>query len=184
MFRPSKRQRTQQKHAASWIDSDTLTAIPTLADGVVETALATPHQEDLFLERFEKELVQRQGFLLARPNDPEWKATNLLKSRIVVGTNACTRAMGQSPRLVVLIQQAQALPWIHIPVLAKKRKIPLVLLSTKASPVLSRLLRVRNVTVLAFLPQKESAEQSDEEVSAHKALDSFVDYILEKTQRK
>ena len=197
MFRPSKRQRRQQNHPTCWLECETLTAVPTLSS-VVRTKPASAHMEELFLDRFEKEIGCH--FALTRATDEEGAKKEgerkFLKQRILVGTKACTKALQASPKtnkpslLVVLIatEHQYALPWVHIPVLANRQDIPLLLLSSAASKALTRMLRARSVTVMAFLPEDATANEEIEAAAAnavdgrklHKSLNSFVDFIVKK----
>lgn len=214
MFRPSKRQRKDQSHPTCWLDYPTLDAVIVEASSSSSgssAVVASPHVENLFLERFEQEMVKQCSFTASRSEETnnEFKR-QLLKQRIVVGTNACTRVLqlekstSSLPLLVVLVTQPTAkttcLPWVHIPIVTHQRGIPLLRLSEAASTRLSRLLRARHVSVLAFLPAKNDTSRSkcssnttnksddqnssDAEKELHAAVDSFVDFILKKTSQQ
>jgi hypothetical protein len=187
------------------MECESLTAVPSLSS-VIQTSSASEHVEELFLERFEKEIVQKCSFTLSRPQASEDQGGETkrlaLKHRILAGTNACTRVLTEEPKplLIVLISTEKlALPWVHIPVLADRLQVPLLLLSASASNQLSRLLRARKVSVLTFLPRAEpvivkqvSAPESEQDVAdggeavgknndgLHKAVDSFVEFVLKK----
>jgi hypothetical protein len=245
MFRPTKRQR-QQQNPTCWMDCETLTVIPSppsFQSSVVRTAIASQHLEDIFLERFQKEIVQKCFFSLSPPPYLEAEDNHafnskrcriLLKQRILVGTNACTRALEAAaaagidnappkkqpspavlkPLLVVVVVAGDSpslpvvTPWVHIPVLTHTLTVPLLLLSSSASPLLARLLRAKKVSVLTFLPatpdggtvpvkndkkctEKEEIQlehkdgvgedaDDDDDRNLHKSVDSFVEFILKK----
>lgn len=102
MFRPSKRQRKlQEENPSCWLDCSNLCYVPT-PNGVIRTRRATQHLEDLFVERFVKEIIQPHWFTLGSRlhkslADQQQRSPmigrDILKQRILYGTNACTRAL-------------------------------------------------------------------------------------------
>lgn len=148
----------------------------------------------------------------------------LWKERIVLGTNQCTRilerTMGGSgttenndashtiqkavlPSLIVLARDVYPPTMLaHVPVLARRYDIPLLLLPGRASVELGKAMGLKRTSVLLFLPRKTTTEICSEMASTkstngkeqakldesigiqddvaglhHARFDSFVDFI-------
>ena len=215
--RPTKRQRLE--HPTCWLDCEALTSVPSLPQGkqqqqeaIVRNNLASKHVKDLFLDRFYNEIVQRFQFTLSSSaaakevlldDDNDTYATasdatttrrrvqqHLLKRRIRVGTNSCTRALeaavcnsskasaaaaatvaSAAPLLIVCaaeehVTTTAVTPVVHIPAMAAQWDVPLLLLPGRASFELGKMLRVKKVSVMTFLPATAVGTRSRHDGSA------------------
>jgi ribosomal protein L7Ae-like RNA K-turn-binding protein len=109
----------------------------------------------------------------------------LLKTRLLVGTNQCSRALeaaqaGTSliPLLMVLSRDIYPPTMLaHAPVLARKLSIPLLLLPGKASSELGKALGTKKTSIMLFLPSKESGD-------ALRAIDSFIEFVIQQIPKE
>lgn len=187
------------------------------SSSILLTPLASVITKEIFLERFRKEIIERFQFSLnhlsfsKKRRNQESPASSsfdqsskketcrILKSRILVGFCVCSKALQQKGEtgnghgrpldLVVLSSDFRPTHFAaHVPVLARQRNIPLLLLpGDNSSTELGRLLGVRSAGVLGFVSSEpttasrapaEGATTREEEI--HKAVDSFVDFIKSK----
>ena len=204
MFRPSKRQR-RENDPICWMDCEDLTAVPspTKYPPIVRTTLASKNLHDLFLDRFEKEIVKHHGFSLSSIVSTTTRGNEnmdlpdklLLKQRVRIGINTGTRALEAAckkgegnpvPLLVVVAAEDVSpvnLPLVHFPVLCDQCQAPLLLLPGMASFALGRLVGANKVSVMTFMPSS-GVSLTDAGVQANRRLnddlDSFVRFILSK----
>lgn len=125
------------------------------------------------------------------------KQRSIIKQRIIIGINACTRELesrvkatnesvsSSSADLLVLGTDIQPPTMIaHIPTLAIQmtQRVPIFALpGISPSEELGTLLGTKNVSCLLFLSRPlEERIFEDEEEKVHKALDSFIEYFLAK----
>jgi ribosomal protein L7Ae-like RNA K-turn-binding protein len=194
MSRPTKRQRLE--NPPSWMDCETLESVAAPFETPIRTPLVSQLTKEIFMDRFQKEIVSRYQFSLSsqlRGDDPsslqEVKSRRtVLKQRILVGTNACTRALesavfskGLSPLLLVVAADLHP-PTIlaHIPVLAKQTRVPILLLPGRASFELGKALGTKKVAILCFQPHVPVHEATEAEEEVNGSVDSFVDFMLQK----
>jgi ribosomal protein L7Ae-like RNA K-turn-binding protein len=194
MFRPTKRQRLE--NPPSWMDCETLASVAAPFETPIRTPLVSQLTKEIFIERFQKEIVGRFQFSLSsqlRVDGPSSlqdvkSRRTVLKQRILVGTNACTRALeaavyskGSCPMLLVLAADLNP-PTIlaHIPVLAKQTRVPILLLPGRASIELGKALGAKKVAILCFQPHVPVYQGTLVEQEVHGAVDSFVDFMLQK----
>ncbi len=184
MYRQTKRQR--RDNPSSWLDCETLTAVPNVVlqhndeessgrggDGgiplpsIVRTPITPAHVQELFVERLNKELLQKY---YRKRNDVQdstslsrrWlQQRRVLQQRMRVGINACNRAclnslMTTKPLLIVVVHpspQDPVTPMVHIPALCPAHAIPLLLLSSSgAHSSLTQQLKMKRVSVITFVP--------------------------------
>lgn len=203
---------------------------------MIVTPVASELTKEIFLDRFRKEIVSRYRFSLASKqpvlpcstgnaspltDEEAQKIRPLLRARIAVGFNECTRLLEHScaaidkgggafptgvaspipsselvaPPLLMVVCAEGLRPGptvlVHIPVLARRLKVPLLLLPGAAADCdLGRLLQVHRATVLALLPRsrsptREVAANLDDgpvttplEEQMHNDVDSFVNFIV------
>jgi ribosomal protein L7Ae-like RNA K-turn-binding protein len=166
----------------------------------IHTPVVSQLTKEIFLERFQKEILSRFHFSLSSQLRVESDSSvedakiirAVLKRRILVGTNACTRALeasaysqGVAPLLTVLAEDVQP-PTIlaHIPVLAKQSNVPILLLADwRASFELGKLLGTRKVAILCFQSQVPVNPGTLLEQQVHGAVDSFAEFMLQKLQK-
>lgn len=112
----------------------------------------------------------------------------LLKMRMIVGTNQCTRALesamagaGPAPALVVLAKDLHP-PTIlaHILLLAKQKVAPILLLPGRASVELGKILGTKKVGIFIMLPSVAADKESDIRSGYHKDIDSFIEFVKAK----
>lgn len=201
MFRPTKRQRLECP--PSCLDIETLQTVPTIPSlvsppALIRTDLASQLAKELFLERFQKEVVIPFRYSLSSQLqidtnlEDAMRRRELLKQRIPVGTNACTRVLeaasyekGPAPILLVVAAEGIKPPTmlLHIPVLARQLRVPLLLLPGEASAEeLGKLLGIKRVAILAFLPHINIYREGTPAVEAelHSAVNSFVEFVRTK----
>jgi ribosomal protein L7Ae-like RNA K-turn-binding protein len=226
--RPSKRQRKEQP--PSWLENESLACVASPSGRIIHTKVASVKDKEVFLDRLKKEIirpffgfqkgknkrknVQVPAALLNHPNKDQkgqqaQKLANdaILKRRIVMGTNECTRALENStsgkvprPSLIVLARDIYP-PTIlaHVPVLAASHSkspdssVPILLLPGKASKELGDLFGTKHVSVLLFLPKNSTAKditmaggdnddnavdkEEELEVGASSSITSFVKFV-------
>lgn len=213
--RPTKRQRREQPR--SLMDNESLACVAS-PDGPIRTPVVDEIVKEIVLERLAKEICKRFNLVLSVPRakrpmvmkngkmvpaertrrkvsdlDP---ATIILRSRMKIGTNECTRALeaaisgdASAPSLIILAKGVHP-PNIlaHIPYLAKRVGTPIMLLPGRASQEMGKTMGVKNVAILLFLPRpsgETNASNDDEALDAsqtanHDRIDSFVDFIQSK----
>jgi hypothetical protein len=240
MQRSTKRQRLE--YPLSWMDCDSIEAVvlvqgpklfadnkSTLSslssnvhsrknsndDMIIRTPMASPNVGELFLERFQIEIVNRFRYTLSsqirllHENDSIEaikKYRSVLKKRVLVGINACTRHfewclkvmetdcnnMKSSPleeRPLLLVLATDVMPptiMAHLPVLANRFSPPIqiFLLPGKSSSIdLGKILGTKKVAALLFTSQRnifvdDELKMNDDRV--HRAVDSFVEFMLQK----
>jgi ribosomal protein L7Ae-like RNA K-turn-binding protein len=198
MFPPTKRQRLE--NPPSWMDCETLSSVAAPFETPIRTPLVSQLTKEIFIERFQKEILVRFHYSLSNqmlvepPSSLEdvMSQRTVLKKRILVGTNACTRALeaavygkGSSPLLLVLAADLNP-PTIlaHTPVLAKQTRVPILLLPGLASAELGKALGTKKVAIMCFQPHVPIYRGDLVERDVHGAVDSFVDFMLQKLQGK
>jgi ribosomal protein L7Ae-like RNA K-turn-binding protein len=112
-----------------------------------------------------------------RGNRKEDPVKALVKSRIKLGTNECTRALestGTKAELIILCRDLHP-PTIlaHIPYLAKNTSI--FLLPGRASFELGKVLGTKKVAIMVFLQRPEDASEQE-----HDRIDSLVAFLKQK----
>jgi hypothetical protein len=225
---------------------------------VIRTPLASSTTRDIFFGRFRKEIIEKYGFAVpaasssskadrggaaqfAKRPTPDYhgnetdrtnilgdRIRQLLRQRIVVGVNECTRilelasssaveadnprrdsrhrlipcsqhehpdgAVCLPPLLIVVAadgtRQSSPVTMTHIPVLADRLDIPVLLLPDPSSrKELGSLLGIKSASIVVFLPPSskppsESASvesaSSRQVAQAEADLDSFVDFLRNK----
>jgi ribosomal protein L7Ae-like RNA K-turn-binding protein len=181
------------------MDCETLASVAAPFETPIRTPLVSQLTKEIFMDRFQKEIVSRFQFSLSsqlRGDDPTSlqdvkSRRTVLKQRILVGTNACTRALesavysskGLSPLLLIVAADLNP-PTIlaHIPVLAKQTHVPILLLPGRASFELGKALGTKKVAILCFQPHEPVDEATEAEEEVHGAVDSFVEFMLQKLQ--
>eukprot|EP00980_Cylindrotheca_fusiformis_P024175 scaffold11589_cov117-Cylindrotheca_fusiformis.AAC.9 len=121
------------------------------------------------------------GLEISTPKaDSTEMAKSVWKQRIVMGTNQCSRFLekamncSSAPKPLLCVCAKDTYPptmLAHVPVIATKLKIPLLILGGKASKELGKAFRVKQVSIVLFLP-------SDKRDPMHEAVDSFCNYAL------
>ena len=204
--RPAKRPRTNDDASCPpcWMDVASLTHVPapprswvnnvdnddSSTEIMVETKLASVVQKEIFLDRLQKEIVDRFDFRLqqAAPSKKKKKADGLhqslkddeeqqvaaankarrriLKDCIRAGLSVCSKVLSKNngttiDLLVVASDFDPVHSAAHFPVLARQRNIPLLLLPD-ASIELGKVLGVRCAGVVAFTLQGAEAATGEE----------------------
>jgi len=162
--------------------------------------------ELLFLERFEKEIVSLHNFqfsslnprkririeLTETANEQLLGIRHEFRAQVRVGTKQVVKVLASTdnkiktckPRLLVLFQPPDVLaanPWNHAASLSKALELPILCFTQRGSQKLSSLLNLRNLSMMVFVQNEESADASTDTSKAFKAdLDSFIAYILKK----
>jgi ribosomal protein L7Ae-like RNA K-turn-binding protein len=197
--RPTKRQR--KEHPQSLLDNESLACVAS-PDGSIRTPVVCHVTKEIILDRLDKEICKPFHFSLKVPRAdrpkiqkngkmislPRGKATGtkiedpikaLVKSRIKIGTNECTRALESKsvtmPELIILARDVHP-PTIlaHIPYLAKNTSI--LLLPGRASFELGKVLGAKKVAIMVFLQRpKDTTEQQE-----HDRIDSIVAFLKQK----
>ena len=210
LARPSKRQR--QDNPRSLMDNESLACVAS-PGGPIRTPVVDNITKEIILDRLEREICKRFHFCLSVPRarrpkvmrdgkmvpverkrqktDESDTSESLLKSRMKIGTNECTRALeaavagvGSAPSLILLAKGVHP-PNIlaHIPYLAKKVGTPIMMLPGRASWEMGKKLGAKKVAILLFLPRpKTNTEAVDAKTRSteHARIDSFVDFIKSK----
>jgi len=127
----------------------------------------------------------------------EMTFADIVKRRLIAGTNQCTRALeasasstGPRPSLVLLSRDVRP-PTIlaHIPVLCKRMGIPALVLPGRASSELGKALGGKSVAVAVFLPSTAAADavtdgqqqlSEDDVRECHRRIDSYVKFAHSK----
>lgn len=227
--RPAKRPRTNDDASCPpcWMHVASLTHVPvpprswvnnvdnddSSTEIMVETKLASVVQKEIFLDRLQKEIVDRFNFRLqqAKPSKEKNKEENsrhqspkeeeeeeqqvaaankarrrILKDCIRVGLSVCSKALSKNngatiDLLVVASDFEPVRSAAHLPVLARQRNIPILLLPD-ASIELGKVLGVRCVGVVAFTLQGAAAtsEECNTQQQAkmiHDKLESFLSFV-------
>jgi ribosomal protein L7Ae-like RNA K-turn-binding protein len=188
-------------------------------------------EKSIILDRFEKEIIRTFHFSLSparsgkfqkvcqqeatkqekleRPQqqDSDIKLAEFARSRIVVGTNSCTRALelmcipeqehasskkvrtdGGIPfndraSLCILSRDVRPASILsHIPYLCHLFGIPILLLPGKASLELGSMLGTKKVAVILFTKQYQPGI-NDTENKWQRQIDSFIDFVVTKIPR-
>lgn len=207
--KPSKRQR--KEYPPSWLENESLAVVASPLPG--EDAIRTPvassaADKGLFLERFQKEIINRFQFSLSvskKEIAASLSSSNnskrlLLKQRLKIGTNPCTRILEKAamavsknaddknkvdgiiiPSLIVMARDIYP-PTIlsHIPILAKQVKTPILLLGGQASIELGKMLGTKRVSILLFVPPNRKNKEISDLLDArlHDDIDSFIQFVL------
>jgi ribosomal protein L7Ae-like RNA K-turn-binding protein len=134
-----------------------------------------------------KETPRHEDATTGRESSSSAAATKrkLLKARLLVGTNQCSRALeaaqaGTSPIPSLMVLSRDIYPptmLAHAPVLACKLSIPLLLLPGKASSELGKVLGTKKTSIMLFLPSKESGD-------ALRAIDSFIEFVIQQIPKE
>lgn len=155
------------------------------------------------MERFQKEIIDRFHFSMSSQLTVDEGMTvedakrrrQLLRQRIPVGMNACTRVLeaacagkGPAPTLIVVAGDGLAIPTMltHVPVISQRLQVPLLLLPGQAtSAELGRCLGLRKATILCFQPSSGCQGYRGNtsirmEAEIHAAVHSFVDFMRTK----
>jgi hypothetical protein len=183
------------------MDCGALTAVPSPKPQrlIIRTNMASQHSKEIFLDRFQKEIVERLQFSLSSSSSSLVHSYrhDVLKQRIRIGTNTCSRVLeaacyrnGPVPLLVVVAAEdlSPVTPLVNIPVLTDQLKVPLLLLPGSACFELGRTLRVSKVSIIIFMPSdtingcSEKLERDDS--SDRQMVDSFVDFVISKIALK
>eukprot|EP00977_Amphora_coffeiformis_P000663 scaffold145_cov173-Amphora_coffeaeformis.AAC.4 len=188
----------------------TTAAAASLADDTVaniamfETKLASQVTKEIFLERFRKEVtdrfhvfsVQKKEKKNLSSHDGESKdlqqaerRRTILKARILVGLSVCSKALLSSEsdnggmELIVLSSDYQPTHFAaHVPILARQRNIPILLLPN-ASTEMGKLLGIKCAGVMAFTNTAEKTASKNvgrDETEINEAVDSFVSFVKSK----
>ena len=133
----------------------------------------------------------------ADTSSTELTLSDIVKKRLITGTNQCTRALeaasrgtGPLPYLVFLSRDVRP-PTIlaHIPILCQKMGIPALVLPGRASAELGNALGGRSVAVAVFLPSTAAAAaipEGQQELcqgdirECCRCIDSYVKFALSK----
>jgi len=196
--RPTKRQRLEQP--PSWMDCENIATVASpYAEMPLQTPIASQLTKEIFLERFQKEVLEPFHFSLSSQLqvDPNTslvdtkQCRSILKQRIIVGTNACTRVLeaactqrGTPPRLVVLTTDTPPTILVHVPVLCQQHQIPMLLLGGPASLELGKVLGTKKVGIFAFSPHAGVYPGTPLQCNVHSAVDSFVDFVQSKIPKE
>ena len=189
MLRPTKRQRLECP--PSWMDCESLARVPSHDGSCVDTAVADSHTQEIFLERFRKEIVERLHYTLTidtKPADDSDAAKSKLvvSKRILVGVNACSKLLQEpsesAPETSIGIIVCCDVPSLlsHVPVCAKQRDIPILLLPQSCCRMLGEMIGIRRASIILFLQSKQATERTEEADAIHGAIDSFVDFVCNK----
>ena len=200
----TKKQRKEDP--LSVLDNESLACVAS-PSGPIRTPVVCNVTKEIVLDRLDKEICKPFQFSLSVPRQQRQQvlrpdgtmetikrpakrlkteattssANAVLKSRLKIGTNECTRALekavakdGPAPSLVLLARDVHP-PTIlaHIPYLAKQVGTPILLLPGKASWDLGRTLGTKKVTILLFMPTQDKDDE-------HSRIDSLVDFIKSK----
>ena len=175
------------------MDCESLARVPSPDGSFVDTCIADSHTQDIFLERFRKEIVERLHYTQlnsgAKPlDDPDVAKSRLVVSkRIVVGVNTCTKllrapsesAATETPiRLIVCCDVPSLLS--HVPICAKQRDIPVLLLPRSCCRTLGEMIGIRRASILLFRQQTQATEGIEGADAIDEAIDSFVEFVRSK----
>lgn len=210
----SKRQRREEPH--SLLDNESLACVASY-NGTIHTPVVDNVTKEIVLDRLDKEICKRFSLTVSVPRakrqmvmrdgkmvpaekkrrkremDP---STSLVRSRIKLGTNECTRVLeaavggtGPKPLLIILAKNIHP-PNIlaHIPHLSMKVGTPVMLLPGKASEEMGKTLGVaKRVAILVFLPRPSSLNDDHDDAAReadHARIDSFIDFIKTKIPKQ
>ena len=209
--RPTKRQR--QDHPRSLLDNESLACVAS-PYGPIRTPVVCNVTKQIVLDRLDKEICKPFHFTLSRPKnrlkndknnvamepsgqnvhasscssneeDVSSKAVVLLRQRLKIGTNECTRALlrkeSSSPDLVILSRDVHP-PTIlaHIPnLVAQNKKHIILLLPGRASYELGKTFGAKKVAILVFLPRPKD-DDNDVNNEEHARIDSLVEFLKSK----
>lgn len=174
------------------------------AFGSVESKVVTLSTKELVLERLRNEIIKFQYSLRTNEkNNPKCvtlennnvlksNISQVLKQRIIIGSNQCTRKLEMAyghdkansechPMLLLLSRDVRP-PTIlcHIPALAKKMDIPLILLPGKASRDLGNIFNIKRASVVLFLSKGKAVDNSAllNVRKCHESLDSMIGFLI------
>lgn len=200
------------------MDNESLACVAS-PNGPIRTSVVDDVTKEIVLDRLDKEICKRFGLCLSVPRakrpqvmrdgkmvpakrakrktDVSDPPKTLLRSRLKIGTNECTRALeaavggvGSAPSLIILAKGVHP-PNIlaHIPYLAKAVGTPIMMLPGRASYEMGKTLGAKKVAILLFLPRVVVLNDSEAAVeetlcvkqeAEHARIDSFVDFIKSK----
>jgi len=167
---------------------------------IVTSPVASEAVTEIFLERFVKEIVvpfrtvpekEGESFVMtngqlkkvSRPvtKKKQLEGMDLWNKRLTMGTNQCLRILEKCiretshfprPQLILLAKDVYPPTMlVHVPVIAKRLGIPLLMLPGKASNDLGRAIGVRKTTIVIFLPPTSSQNPDDSKIC------SFVEFV-------
>lgn len=204
MVRPSKRQR--REHPLTIADNESLSCTASVY-GPIVTEVVSSLDKEIILDRLRKEIVVRFGLQLTVPRGQAsrvvgskliqktvrrdkkgWStAKRLVRSRVKIGTNECTRALEQdalAPLFIVLARDVHP-PTIlsHIPLIARKRKTPIALLPGRAAADLGKVLGIKRAAIVLFRAREPGDGDDKETAELHGLIDSFVDFAKTKLEK-
>jgi ribosomal protein L7Ae-like RNA K-turn-binding protein len=206
MYRPDKRKRRQHP---TWIDLHSTEALVNSRMNVmvdIHNHSVPEHTKNIFLERLKIEILERFQFYLKSQASKGYdgdealgsaisKQRLIVKQRILIGINACTRALEvrkkscqSTSSALLLILGTDIQPTCiaaHVSSLAKQMSQPVpifVLPGISPSKELGAVLGTKNASCILFLsrPQSEGRELDDDEESVHQTVDSFIAYFRSK----
>ena len=148
-------------------------------------------KEDAQLKKQQQSNKRRRTTTLLPKEDQEKR--EFLRTRMIMGINQCSKLLEEAflsaeqqeqkkesaPTLIILARDVFPPTMVaHIPVLASRLDIPLLLLPGKASVELGQALGTKKTSILVFLP---SSQQDAEDLDPrHQAIDSFVKFVAAK----
>mmetsp|Transcript_7894 Transcript_7894/g.14872 ORF Transcript_7894/g.14872 Transcript_7894/m.14872 type:complete len:236 (-) Transcript_7894:39-746(-) len=212
----------------SLADIESLELVPSPV-GPIRTLAVSAVDKSIIIERFVNEIVQKFHFSLSQPmkrqrftntkcpqdaknshrQDIELKMAEFSKSRIIVGTNSCTRLLeklysskseGKNNESIqessIIDPSSSHIYWTvslcilsrdvrpatilsHIPYLCHLFNIPVLLLPGKASLELGAALGTKKVSIVLFQTKSQSAME-DPEKKWQQQIDSYVDFVKKK----
>lgn len=148
-------------------------------------------KEDAQLKKKKQQSNKRRRTTTLLPKEDQEKR-EFLRTRMIMGINQCSKLLEEAflsaeqkekkesaPTLIILARDVFPPTMVaHIPVLASRLDIPLLLLPGKASVELGQALGTKKTSILAFLPaSQQDAEDLD---PRHQAIDSFVKFVAAK----
>jgi ribosomal protein L7Ae-like RNA K-turn-binding protein len=127
--------------------------------------------------------LQKKRTPVQHSSDTDEVATTKTKTiwqlRVRIGANQCLKALEGNakaddcpePALVVVAKDVYPPTMLaHVPVIARKRKIPFLILPGKASSELGKALGLRKTSIMLLL-------KSDARNAENKAMDSFIEFV-------
>lgn len=191
--RPTKRQR--KEHPPSWLENESLSSVVSPFGKTIHTKVASASNKTVFLDRLDKEIIKPYQLVHSRTqkHEPQRKGYEIVKRRVIMGTNQCTRALEKAfgssernlstiPSLIVLARDIYP-PTIlsHIPVMAEQVHVPILLLPGNASSELGKSIGTKKTSILLFLSEAEGDDDNnnnkDDVVRTNHAITSFVSFV-------
>jgi len=158
-------------------ESRSLACVAT-ALGPCTTAVVEPRDKEIILERLRKEIARKFCANLSLKKRFPFQR---LKHRMVIGVNVCSRALEKGGKRgeVLIVARDVRPPTVmgHIPSLARRHSIPLLLLPGRSSVELAEIFGIRKLSVILFL---RSDGDSPLSVGEDRAIDSFINFIKTK----